>query len=111
MRCITLADNLREYGIEVLIICRDHPGHLCAFIENHDISVTRLASSTQHFSAGDRPYSKWLGSTQEEDAAQPIAALVNERCDWLIVDHYALDILWVLFFRRFAYCFVVFVVF
>ena len=102
MRCITLADNLRENGIEVQFICRDHPGHLCAFIENHDFSVTRLASSTQHFSAGDRPYSKWLGSTQEEDAAQTIAALENERCDWLIVDHYALDIQWEKKLRRFA---------
>lgn len=46
------------------------------------------------FEGTGTPHREWLGVSQAEDAHQTIAALNGERCDWLIVDHYALDEDW-----------------
>src|SRR5712692_6485273 len=42
MRCLTLAETLREHGAAVLFVCREHNGHLCALIEERGFTVSRL---------------------------------------------------------------------
>lgn len=39
-------------------------------------------------------YGRWLGVTQERDAAETTAVLSGKDAEWLIVDHYALDRTW-----------------
>ncbi len=104
MRCLTLADVLREAGARVAFVCREHPGHLCDRIEARGFPVSRLPSRNSH-SLPDpkRSYASWLGvSSQEEDAQETRAAIeaCEERPDWLIVDHYAIDAQWERSLRR-----------
>ncbi|WFP50629.1 UDP-2,4-diacetamido-2,4,6-trideoxy-beta-L-altropyranose hydrolase [Methylomonas sp. EFPC3] len=94
MRCLTLADALRERGAEVAFISREHPGNLFSLIEASGHLLLRLPEST---SAPDTrlAHAAWLGTTQTEDAQQTAAALRQfGDPDWLIVDHYAIDAEW-----------------
>jgi UDP-2,4-diacetamido-2,4,6-trideoxy-beta-L-altropyranose hydrolase len=42
----------------------------------------------------DVVHASWLGCSWAEDASQSVAALADNPVDWLIVDHYALDVRW-----------------
>lgn len=95
MRCLTLADALRERGRDCLFICRDHPAHLGGVIaeRGHRLALLPLAEPADISTARDG-YAAWLGGTQDEDAAATLAALAGERAEWIVVDHYALDADW-----------------
>lgn len=97
MRCLTLAEALREHGAQVLFICREHKGHLIPLLQQKGIPVTVLPAPIMSNITPGEDYSVWLGVTQDEDAAQTVEALRSskfDRPDWLIVDHYGLDIEW-----------------
>ncbi len=85
MRCLTLANALRDKGVVVSFICRLQPGHLIETIERKNYSVFILETS---FDGGE------LNSFQIEDAkaCRPVVETIYP--DWLIVDHYALDSQW-----------------
>lgn len=107
MRCLTLANKLCENGADITFICRDHNGHLFELIEASNHRLIRLPSSTSS-TDGDSPHAKWLGATQEKDADQTVEALkVLGHLDWLIVDHYALDVKWETAMRSYAKCIMV----
>lgn len=94
MRCLTLADMLREHGAEAVFVCREHPGNLFALIEAKGHQLVRLPAPMAS-TLGRLAHPHWLGATQEEDACQTLEALKNVGgCDWLVVDHYALDMAW-----------------
>lgn len=42
----------------------------------------------------DLAHASWLGATQKTDASLCIPIMEALKPDWLIVDHYALDIRW-----------------
>ena len=97
MRCLTLADALRERGAEVRFICRELSGHLGEVLANKnypvhwlrtpDADATTIPAHTVH--------SAWLGVPWEMDAKQMQDWLMTlPEVDWLIVDHYALDQAW-----------------
>lgn len=99
MRCLTLADALKELGAECHFICREHLGHLNALITERGHTVYSLPYSEQcqqreHNIAGELAHASWLGATQEEDAALCAAIVQSLQPDWIIVDHYALDEQW-----------------
>lgn len=91
MRCLSLADALRRRGALVLFLCRSHPGHLGGFIRARGFEVRRLPGAASK--AGRGGYAAWLGVSWRRDADQTRAALAGG-CDWLVVDHYALDRGW-----------------
>lgn len=96
MRCLTLADELRQHGADIKFICREHPGNLIALIEDKGYLVIRL---TQHeteidVTHEDVAHAAWMGTSWEQDAADVIAAVENLKPEWLIVDHYAIDHRW-----------------
>ncbi len=102
MRCLTLADELHDKGAEVTFVCREHPGHLFDLIETSSHRLIRLPPPTSS-TGGKLAHAQWLGVTQEEDAHQTAEALkVVGRLDWLIVDHYALDVEWEIAMRAYA---------
>ena len=80
MRCITLSEELRRRGADVSFICRDDEGSLIDFIEQNGFKVYRLPSEI----------------TPEEDAQLTSRLLARRprRTDYLIVDHYGLDVSW-----------------
>jgi len=106
MRCLTLAGALQDKGATVVFVCREHPGHLCDLICEKGFTVFRLAmgygatqdqdkSRDSGKSATRLAHAHWLGTEQDIDARQTLEALAaGSVWDWLIVDHYALDIHW-----------------
>jgi UDP-2,4-diacetamido-2,4,6-trideoxy-beta-L-altropyranose hydrolase/UDP-4-amino-4,6-dideoxy-N-acetyl-beta-L-altrosamine N-acetyltransferase len=95
MRCLTLADALKERGSQCHFFCRTHPGHLGAMIvaRGHRLTLLPQASGAGQ-TAGAIRHASWLGCHWREDARQTVVALDGLRLDWLIVDHYALDAAW-----------------
>lgn len=96
MRCLTLARVLREQGDDVRFVCREHDGHLCDLIEGAGFVVKRLPQEVSGTRSDAQPsaHTSWLGTSWERDAALTKAALGDQGADWLIVDHYALDLRW-----------------
>jgi UDP-2,4-diacetamido-2,4,6-trideoxy-beta-L-altropyranose hydrolase len=100
MRCLTLANSLREQGATCRFICREHPGNLfqrireCRFelfaLGNHkDVHTLPLQKDDLAVS-----HESWLGADWKTDAFETLAAIGDEHADWLIVDHYAIDYRW-----------------
>jgi len=94
MRCLTLAESLRERGAQIRFVCREHTGNLIALLQQKAVPVTVLPAPAINDTASGENYAIWLGVTQAEDAEQTIEALNGEKPDWLVVDHYGLDVEW-----------------
>ena len=97
MRCLTLAEALREIGKEVEFVCRDHSGNLIDLISRKNFVVNELSllptyeSQTSDYK---NKYATWLGVSEIQDAEQTINVFGAKQPDWLIVDHYALGKYW-----------------
>lgn len=95
MRCLTLADSLRERGARSIFICRPHAGHLSDLIKQRGHTALALAPADHvHTAPADPVHANWLGTGWESDAAQTREVLGEQVVDWLVVDHYALDRRW-----------------
>jgi len=100
MRCLALAEALGRHGVTSRFICRDHAGHLAQRIRRAGYRVDLLplvAGQPLQASdiAGDEPaHAAWLGTDWQTDASQTVAMMTEERPDWLVIDHYALDRRW-----------------
>ncbi len=62
MRCLTLADELRERGAEVFFVCREFDGILSGYIEEKGYIVHRLPVSNvqEHNIEGTLKHAAWL---------------------------------------------------
>ncbi|MFN9490492.1 MAG: UDP-2,4-diacetamido-2,4,6-trideoxy-beta-L-altropyranose hydrolase [Betaproteobacteria bacterium] len=79
MRCLTLANELRHAGAEILFLSRNVTGDAFDIIHNNCFPSISLGNATS-----------WSC-----DADRTLAALINQPpFDWLIVDHYGLDRGW-----------------
>jgi UDP-2,4-diacetamido-2,4,6-trideoxy-beta-L-altropyranose hydrolase len=98
MRCLTLAEALREHGGEITFICRAHTGHLADTVRarGHDCHLLTpgVEGAVQSHADDDPPHAAWLGADWRTDAAETRAILADDPVDLLIVDHYALDHGW-----------------
>lgn len=100
MRCLTLADALRFEGAECHFICREHPGHLLDLICSKGFNIHILSAVDSSASSGgpvqsvEPVHAHWLGGTQLQDAEACRKILEDLKPDWLVVDHYALDVQW-----------------
>jgi len=94
MRCLTLAQVLKENGADVKFICRKHKGNLIDKIHSSRFIVNELEVLEEIEVDNNLAHSHWLGATQQQDADDCINILKAEKLDWLIVDHYALDEQW-----------------
>ena len=94
MRCLTLAQALKENGVNVEFICRKHEGSLIDKIRSSGFVVHELKVFEETEVDTKLAHSHWLGATQQQDADDCIEILKAEKSDWLIVDHYALDEEW-----------------
>jgi len=85
MRCLTLANLLRSYGCKIIFICQELSGDLCDFLEEKEFQVCRIAIDSQKNE-----------SLLQLELSQ-VVNIINQSkltIDWLIVDHYKLDIKW-----------------
>ena len=91
MRCLALAEHLRDNSSDVTFACRPHDGNLMGLIEECGFRVISLERRTP---PSGNP-SSWAGATQLEDASEVLDAIqLSLRPDWVIVDHYALEARW-----------------
>lgn len=97
MRCLALADGLTAKGAKCHFICREHSGNLISLILGRGYKVYSMVLDER----GDTlssvtcpPYLHWLGTTQALDAEECLGVLEILQPEWVIVDHYALDITW-----------------
>lgn len=100
MRCLTLANVFRRNGAVCRFVCRAHDGNLIEQIRRQGFDAHELPASLpgvrndDAIPGGGLAHAAWLGADWETDAMQTTAALGDARIDWLIVDHYALDVRW-----------------
>jgi UDP-2,4-diacetamido-2,4,6-trideoxy-beta-L-altropyranose hydrolase len=107
MRCLTLADALKTRGARCRFISRAHPGHLIELILERGYEVNSLPTSVrqaqeaieivaklENSPQGEPTHATWLGSTWQADAEETAAILSTCQPDWLVLDHYALDLRW-----------------
>jgi len=95
MRCLTLADSLRAHGASSVFVCREHEGHLLELIAQRGHRAVSLPLAVSPVSVNDHlAHAHWLGADWEYDAKETLRALGDAHCDWLVVDHYALDARW-----------------
>lgn len=80
MRCLALADYLRNNGAACSFISARLPGNLIDTVRHKGFRVDEIAPF-------DR--SDWM-----KDALASTAVLGNESIDWIVVDHYGLDGQW-----------------
>lgn len=110
MRCLTLANSLRENGAKVSFICREHPGNLIDFIKKKKYEVYILPHTDDVCTNTDKEIIseeelrniRWLGATQLKDAKECELILKNIKPDWLVVDHYSIDYLWHNYLRNYT---------
>lgn len=95
MRCLTLAEALRERGASCRFVCRSHPGNLIELIRQRGFAVHALPFDPSSKAGETGPaHAAWLGADWQTDAEQTKAGVSETAIDWLIVDHYALDARW-----------------
>ncbi|MEW7009866.1 UDP-2,4-diacetamido-2,4,6-trideoxy-beta-L-altropyranose hydrolase [Lentilitoribacter sp. EG35] len=97
MRCLTLANALKEVNYKCEFACRQIPKELIKLIEDssHNITILPEVNSDSSNEIANLVHSHWLECTQSLDAEHCIALSPKPR-KWsmVIVDHYALDRQW-----------------
>ena len=78
MRCLTLAGLLREEGAEVVFACRDLPGAMDGYLRAAGYRVILLPGHQADAVA----------------TGEALRSAFPDGADWLVVDHYGLDIAW-----------------
>ena len=94
MRCLTLAEELKKNGAQVCFVTRGLPPYLSQMLQDRSFNLYPLQEGGSADVLDDLPHSKWLKVSQHRDAMQTLEALKNDRFDWLIIDHYAIDYRW-----------------
>jgi UDP-2,4-diacetamido-2,4,6-trideoxy-beta-L-altropyranose hydrolase len=101
MRCLSLAEQLRDEGNEIGFICREHHGNLMNYIQSKGFTLYTIVNPVEKTSllhSDYRPYEEWLGVPWQADAEETIERLkivkklAKKSIDWLILDHYSLDV-------------------
>nr|WP_312385853.1 UDP-2,4-diacetamido-2,4,6-trideoxy-beta-L-altropyranose hydrolase [Moraxella sp. CTOTU47579] len=94
MRCLTLADRLKQQGHDITFICRKHDGHLADLIGQKGFAVQLLAKGETADFIKQHAHSEWLGASESDDFAECKPILQALKPDWLIIDHYAIGEKW-----------------
>lgn len=94
MRCLTLADALKQRGAQIRFVSRHLPGHLRGMLAANGHEFMPLEDNSCEATPDDLAHAHWLGTSQYADAQDSIKVLSDQAWDWLIVDHYALDARW-----------------
>ena len=80
VRCLTLADEITSRGGNIQFICREEEGNLIGLIERKGYGLHRLP--------------RGIGLAEDRELTKEILENQSDCPDWLIVDHYDIDILW-----------------
>lgn len=107
MRCATLAQALVDCGAEVHFLCRELSGSYCDWLSDRGLAVHRLPpppdpdKQPQRGSLHDAVRHLDVPLLREIDECRSIVDRIKP-IDWLVVDHYALDVEWEQAMRPYA---------
>ena len=99
IRCLTLANELKNRAARITFVTRLHDGNMSykALEQGYNVELLEKPNNTNK-TYKSKDYSAWLGVNWKKDALETIKKInkikSNEKIDWLIVDHYALDSRW-----------------
>ena len=94
MRCLTLAEWLKKQNLELCFFSRNLPLYLSEMLNTKNIELISLEVNDDENSIDELAHSSWLGFSQAQDAEATVKRLSGHVYDWMIVDHYALDVRW-----------------
>jgi UDP-2,4-diacetamido-2,4,6-trideoxy-beta-L-altropyranose hydrolase len=94
MRCLTLADELKKQVADICFISRNLPLHLSEMLNTKGMKLIHLSNYDHEDSIDELAHASWLGVSQAQDAKATVKALSGHVYDWVVVDHYALDVRW-----------------
>jgi UDP-2,4-diacetamido-2,4,6-trideoxy-beta-L-altropyranose hydrolase len=95
MRCLALANRLRDKGAIIEFICREHPGQMVGLIQGNGYTVSLLpAPKTEQVVSLLSNNLEWIGVSWKQDAEETINCIESNKPDFLIVDHYGIDHNW-----------------
>jgi UDP-2,4-diacetamido-2,4,6-trideoxy-beta-L-altropyranose hydrolase len=86
VRCLTLAEELRRKGGRCLFICRRQSGDLIEYIQNQGFETHAIIHPNESSNKNMFQISFDAQSTQR--------IIENFDIDWMIIDHYEIDIYW-----------------
>lgn len=92
MRCLSLAEELKKNGAEIIFICRKQGDNSSEILKAKNFKVKYLAEIADESPDRKLAHSNWLKTSQVQDAIDTLK--VMKKADWMIVDHYALDEDW-----------------
>lgn len=84
MRQLTLADALRNTGVETFFVCRTHPGHLAHLIRQRGFDCVEWPIVSDGI----------VGAEPAQDALLTADLARQQNVNWIFVDHYGLDAAW-----------------
>ncbi len=82
MRCMTLAEEIRQFGARVIFVCRELPGSASLWLARKNWEVLWL------------PYHPEAPSHEPVQEFLDVLKNLDQVPDWLIVDHYNIDRQW-----------------
>ncbi|MGA4604090.1 UDP-2,4-diacetamido-2,4,6-trideoxy-beta-L-altropyranose hydrolase [Pseudoalteromonas maricaloris] len=93
MRCLTLAESLRNNGYQCNFVCREQKGALFDIIEARGFNTLRLGVVARPLTAETHSlYQSWLLVSEMQDAKDFLN--VVPEANLVIVDHYGIGIRW-----------------
>lgn len=96
MRCLTIANSLKEKGVDCHFVCRDHKGHKgdLVALNGHSLSILTATLEAKPDIDGNG-LDKWLGAPAEQDIRETQEILTNNGpFNIILTDHYAIDAQW-----------------
>lgn len=99
-RCLALAQALQTAGAAVHFVVRPIDAVAAQVLDGTPWPVHWLSQAKDtpdqppSASLDEPPHAPWAGVNWAQDARETVAALQNQRPDWLVLDHYAFDARW-----------------
>ena len=86
MRCLTLAEALKENGVNSIFITRMHDGNLNNLIIKKGFLVKelskRIGTEIGELSINGDDYENWLSVSEQQDAEETIDTIIDKQSDW-----------------------------
>lgn len=101
VRCLSLAQRLRELGISVSFLCRVLDGNIISLIEEKQFKVIKLSSPKTPLKSNE-VYEQWRGVSLEEEIQECTQIFQSESPNFIVVDHYSLTKKWESHFQKVA---------
>lgn len=93
MRCLALAEYLKDAGVTCFFACRDLPGNMCATTLEGKVAYQLLPAPANSIAFQTQDYRTWAECSPEWDAHNSTELLQQQfqqgHFDWVVVDHYA----------------------